>query len=98
MTLSAFVVFFFFQAEDGIRDYKVTGVQTCALPIIRESVTISRGTTGGGGLTRIGSHNLLMAYVHIGHDSLVGSHCILANCATLAGHVMIEDYASVGAF
>ena len=65
---------------------------------IRESVTISRGTTGGGGLTRIGSHNLLMAYVHIGHDSLVGSHCILANCATLAGHVMIEDYASVGAF
>ena len=39
-----------------------------------------------------------MAYVHIGHDSLVGSHCILANCATLAGHVVIEDYASVGAF
>ena len=39
-----------------------------------------------------------MACVHIGHDSLVGSHCILANCATLAGHVVIEDYASVGAF
>jgi UDP-N-acetylglucosamine acyltransferase len=65
---------------------------------IRESVTVSRGTTGGGGLTRIGSNNLLMAYVHIGHDSLVGNHCILANCATLAGHVIIEDYASVGAF
>ena len=64
----------------------------------RESVTISRGTTGGGGVTRIGSNNLLMAYVHIGHDSRVGSHCILANCATLAGHVVIEDYASVGAF
>ncbi len=65
---------------------------------IRESVTISRGTTKGGGVTRIGSGNLLMAYVHIGHDSQVGSHCILANCATLAGHVTIEDYASVGAF
>ncbi len=65
---------------------------------IRECVTISRGTAKGGGITRIGSGNLLMAYVHIGHDSQVGSHCILANAATLAGHVIIEDYASVGAF
>ena len=65
---------------------------------IRESVTISRGTNKGGGITRLGSGNLLMAYVHIGHDSQVGSYCILANCATLAGHVTIEDYASVGAF
>jgi UDP-N-acetylglucosamine acyltransferase len=66
--------------------------------IIRECVTVSRGTAKGGGMTRIGSGNLLMAYVHIGHDSQVGSHCILANAATLAGHVTIEDYASVGAF
>jgi len=65
---------------------------------IRENVTISRGTTGGGGVTRLGSNNLLMAGVHIGHDSQVGSHCILANLATLAGHVTIEDYATVGAF
>lgn len=65
---------------------------------IRESVTISRGTAGGGGVTRLGSGNLLMTCVHIGHDSLVGSHCILANAATLAGHVVIEDYATVGAF
>lgn len=65
---------------------------------LRECVTISRGTEKGGGVTRIGSNNLLMAYVHIGHDSVVGSHCILANCATLAGHVTIEDFASVGAF
>ena len=65
---------------------------------IRENVTISRGTLGGGGVTRIGSDCLLMAGVHIGHDSQVGSHCILANCATLAGHVLIEDYATVGAF
>ncbi len=65
---------------------------------IREGVTISRGTTKGGGITRVGSGCLLMAYVHIGHDSQVGSHCILANSATLAGHVIIEDHASVGAF
>ena len=65
---------------------------------IRENVTISRGTVGGGGVTRIGNDCLLMAGVHISHDSQVGSHCILANCATLAGHVIIEDYATVGAF
>ena len=65
---------------------------------IRECVTVSRGTAKGGGITRLGSHNLLMAYAHIGHDSHVGNHCILANSATLAGHVIIEDYASVGAF
>jgi UDP-N-acetylglucosamine acyltransferase len=65
---------------------------------IRENVTISRGTVGGGGITRMGSGCLLMACVHIGHDSLVGNHCILANAATLAGHVIIEDYATVGAF
>jgi UDP-N-acetylglucosamine acyltransferase len=65
---------------------------------IRESVTISRGTHHGGGVTRLGSGNLLMAYAHIGHDCQVGNGCILANCATLAGHVTIEDFASVGAF
>ena len=65
---------------------------------IRECVTISRGTVGGGGVTRLGSGNLLMAYVHIGHDSQVGSNCILANNATLAGHVTIEDYVTLGAF
>jgi len=65
---------------------------------IRECVTVSRGTVKGGGLTRIGSGCLLMTQVHIGHDSHVGSHCILANAATLAGHVIIEDYATVGAF
>ena len=65
---------------------------------IRECVTVSRGTTKGGGITRIGSNCLIMAYAHIGHDSQVGSHCILANAATLAGHVTIEDHATVGAF
>jgi UDP-N-acetylglucosamine acyltransferase len=65
---------------------------------IRESVTISRGTVGGGGITRVGSNCLLMTCVHIGHDSQVGSHCILANAATLAGHVIIEDHVTLGAF
>jgi UDP-N-acetylglucosamine acyltransferase len=65
---------------------------------IRESVTISRGTAGGGGVTRIGSHCLLMTCAHVGHDSQIGSHCILANAATLAGHVTIEDYVTLGAF
>jgi len=65
---------------------------------IREGVTISRGTAGGGGVTRIGSHCLLMTNVHIGHDSQVGSHCIFANAATLAGHVTVEDHVTLGAF
>jgi UDP-N-acetylglucosamine acyltransferase len=64
---------------------------------IREYVTISRGTTGGGGLTKIGSDNLIMAYVHIGHDSVIGSGCILPNGATLAGHVTVEDFATLSA-
>jgi len=64
----------------------------------REFSTVSRGTTQGGGVTRIGSHNLFMAYSHIAHDCVVGSHTVFANGATLAGHVVIEDYANVGAF
>jgi len=65
---------------------------------IREFVSIHRGTAGGGSLTRVGNSNLLMAYVHIAHDCLLGDHTILGNAATLAGHVLIEDHATVGAF
>ena len=65
--------------------------------VIREYVTISRGTAGGGGVTRVGPDCLIMAYTHIGHDCSIGQGCILANAATLAGHVTVEDYASVGA-
>jgi len=64
----------------------------------REFITVHRGTAEGGGVTRIGSHNLLMAYVHIAHDCQLGSHIIMANGASLAGHVEIQDHASVGAF
>jgi len=74
-----------------------TGVALGDDNTIRECVTISRGTEGGGGTTRVGSGCLIMAYTHIGHDSVIGDHCILANGATLAGHVTVEDYATVGA-
>ena len=66
--------------------------------VFREYVNVHRGTKGGGGHTRIGDHNFLMAYAHVGHDSILGNHIIMANAATLAGHVTIEDNATVGAF
>jgi len=65
--------------------------------VIRECCTIHKGTPGGGGVTRIGDHNLIMAYCHIAHDCRIGNHTIFANAATLAGHVTVEDYAHVGA-
>jgi UDP-N-acetylglucosamine acyltransferase len=74
-----------------------TGVEIGDGNTIREYVTISRGTAGGGGVTRVGSDCLIMAYTHIGHDSSIGDGCILANSATLAGHVIVEDFAVVGA-
>lgn len=64
---------------------------------IREYVTITRGTTKGGGLTRVGSDVLIMAYTHIGHDCVIGDHAMLVNAATLAGHVIVEEWAVVGA-
>ena len=65
---------------------------------IREFVTVHRGTSGGGGVTRIGNDNLLMAQAHVAHDCQLGSNIIMANAATLAGHVEIADRASVGAY
>ena len=65
---------------------------------IREFVTIHRGTQGGGGLTRIGDDNLLMAQAHVAHDCSIGNNVIMANAATLAGHVEIADRANIGAY
>ena len=65
---------------------------------IREFVTIHRGTAGGGMLTRIGDDCLIMAQAHVAHDCLIGDGVIMANAATLAGHVMIEDRANIGAY
>jgi UDP-N-acetylglucosamine acyltransferase len=66
--------------------------------VIREFVTINRGTVGGGGITTIGSHNFFMAYAHVAHDCIIGSNTIFANNATLAGHVDVGDYTTIGAF
>lgn len=63
---------------------------------IRESVTMNLGTAGGGGKTVLGDDNLVMAYVHFGHDTQVGNHCVIANSVNLAGHVTVEDYAIIG--
>ena len=66
--------------------------------LIREYVTINRGTVQGGGVTRLGDDNWIMAYVHIAHDCQVGSNTIFANGASLAGHVVVEDHAILGGF
>ncbi|MEY3633283.1 MAG: hypothetical protein RI937_1481 [Pseudomonadota bacterium] len=65
---------------------------------IREGVTAHRGTPRGGGVTRIGDHNFIMAYCHIAHDCQVGSHVVFANNASLAGHVHVGDGATLGGF
>jgi UDP-N-acetylglucosamine acyltransferase len=84
------------------QDLTYTGQRTC-LEVgdeneFREFCTVHRGTIKGGGSTRIGSHNLIMAYAHIGHDCVIGNHVILTNGAQLAGHIVVEDYAGISAF
>lgn len=63
---------------------------------IREFTLFNPGTAGGGGKTVVGNDNLFMGYVHLGHDVIIGDHCILANAATLAGHVEMGNYAVIG--
>jgi UDP-N-acetylglucosamine acyltransferase len=64
----------------------------------REFCTVNRGTVKGGGVTRVGHHNLIMSYVHIGHDGQIGDHTIFVNNASLAGHVSVEEFATIGPF
>ena len=66
--------------------------------VIREYVTLNRGTEDGHGKTVIGCDNLFMAYSHVAHDCIVGSHCIFANAASLAGHVEVGDFTTLGGF
>lgn len=66
--------------------------------VIREYCMISRGTVKGGGVTRLGNQNFLMAYSHIGHDCMVGDQVIMVNYAALSGHVIVDDYAIIGAY
>jgi UDP-N-acetylglucosamine acyltransferase len=74
-----------------------TGVSIGDNNVFRECVTINRGTAKGGGTTKIGSHTLIMAYSHVGHDTVIGDHAMLVNGSTLAGHVTVEEWAVVGA-
>lgn len=82
------------------QDLKYRGEETHltvgARTIVREYVTLNLGTVGGGGITKVGSDCLLMAYTHVAHDCILGDRVILANGATLAGHVTLEDWVAVG--
>lgn len=66
--------------------------------VIREGCTINRGTAQGGGVTRIGDNNWIMAYVHIAHDCIIGDNAVFANNTSLAGHVTVQDYVILGGF
>ena len=95
-------IFQFSSVGEDCQDKKFAGEPTHLVigdnNIIREGCTIHRGTVQDECLTRIGSHNLLMAYVHVAHDCVIGDHCIMANNATLAGHVCIGDGVILGGF
>lgn len=95
-------IFQFSSVGEATPDLKYKGEPTRLVigdnNIIREGVTIHRGTIQDRGETTIGNDNLIMAYVHIGHDCVVGNHCILVNNASLAGHVHIDDWAILGGY
>jgi UDP-N-acetylglucosamine acyltransferase len=84
------------------QDYTYTGQRT-ALEVgdnneFREFSTVNRGTVKGGGLTRVGSNNLIMSYAHVGHDCVIGDRVTLINGAQLAGHIQVEDHATISSF
>ncbi len=87
-----------FDPQDVKYDGEQTRLEIGEGNTFREFVTVHRGTNHGGGTTRVGNRNLFMAYVHIAHDCQIGDGIIMANGASLAGHVEIGDYAVVGAF
>ncbi|MFC3284360.1 acyl-ACP--UDP-N-acetylglucosamine O-acyltransferase [Litchfieldella rifensis] len=93
-------IFQFASVGEDCQDKKYAGEPTRLVMgddnVIREGVTLHRGTVQGRGETTIGSRNLLMAYAHVGHDCVIGDDCILANQVTLAGHVTLGDFAILG--
>ena len=96
-------IYQFCSIGDDPQDKKYAGEADSRLEIgngntIREFCSINRGTAAGGGVTRVGNDNWIMAYVHIAHDCAIGDHTVFANNTTLAGHVSVEDYAILGGF
>lgn len=95
-------IFQFASVGEDPQDKKYNGERTYLeigdRNVIRENCTINRGTAQDKSLTRIGNDNLLMAYVHVAHDCIIGNHTIFANNASLAGHVIVEDYAILSGF
>ena len=93
-------VFQFASLGDAPQDKKYNGEPTRLeigdRNVFRESVTVNRGTTHDKGVTRIGNDNLLMAYSHVAHDCQLGDQIVMANCATLGGHVEIGDWVTMG--
>lgn len=95
-------IFQFASVGEDPADKKFDGEQTWleigSDNVIREGATLHRGTAFGGGITRIGSHNLLMPYVHVAHDCIVGDRCIFANNVGISGHVEVGDWAILGGY
>ncbi|BFM15291.1 acyl-ACP--UDP-N-acetylglucosamine O-acyltransferase [Maricurvus nonylphenolicus] len=95
-------IYQFATVGEGTPDLKYQGEPTRLVigdnNVIREGVTIHRGTVQDRNETTIGNDNLLMAYVHVGHDSVIGNHCVLVNNASLAGHVHVDDWAILGGY
>ncbi len=95
-------IYQFSTVGDDTPDLKYRGEETTLVigdhNVIREGVTIHRGTVQDRGETTIGDHNLLMAYAHVGHDSVVGNHCIMVNNSALAGHVVLGDWTILSGF
>ena len=82
--------------QDLKYDGERTTLEIGADNTFREMVTAHPGTGNGGGVTRIGSHNMILCGVHIAHDCLIGDHCIFANGVQFGGHVHVEDYVNMG--
>ncbi|HSB12084.1 MAG TPA: acyl-ACP--UDP-N-acetylglucosamine O-acyltransferase [Blastocatellia bacterium] len=99
---SGSIFFPFVSAGQPPQDLKYAGERTRLRAgernTFREFTTLNRGTAGGGALTEIGSDNLFMAQSHVAHDCRIGSNVIFGNGATLAGHVVVEDYSTIGAY
>ena len=95
-------IFQFASIGDAPQDLKYKGEPTRLeigdRNVFREFTTMNRGTVGGGGLTSIGSDNLFMAFTHVAHDCRVGNKCVMANYATLAGHVELGDWVIMGGY